>query len=167
MNRANPPRGGSLHLSLYLSLILITQSSFASSFVVVFASDALILSVSLIVVVLFLFLHMRCRIQAASSLMLHQALWLSPFSAYLTELSWQRKICSPAHDKGGCVEMIPWGGLSCCLSAAALYLLGRSSGRFFLLLFCLVSLGSSDLVASPDCREQTSVNPFGFALFWL
>ncbi|KHN18901.1 hypothetical protein glysoja_028270 [Glycine soja] len=25
--------------------------------------------------------------------------------------------------------MIPWGGLSCCLSAAALYLLGRSSGR--------------------------------------
>ncbi|KAH0663626.1 hypothetical protein KY285_029475 [Solanum tuberosum] len=26
-------------------------------------------------------------------------------------------------------EMVPWGGLSCCLSAAALYLLGRSSGR--------------------------------------
>ncbi|OWM77935.1 E3 ubiquitin-protein ligase SP1 [Punica granatum] len=25
--------------------------------------------------------------------------------------------------------MIPWGGLSCCLSAAALYVLGRSSGR--------------------------------------
>ncbi|XP_022758157.1 E3 ubiquitin-protein ligase SP1-like isoform X2 [Durio zibethinus] len=25
--------------------------------------------------------------------------------------------------------MIPWGGLTCCLSAAALYLLGRSSGR--------------------------------------
>ncbi|KAF5744188.1 mitochondrial ubiquitin ligase activator of NFKB 1 [Tripterygium wilfordii] len=25
--------------------------------------------------------------------------------------------------------MIPWGGLSCCFSAAALYLLGRSSGR--------------------------------------
>uniref|UniRef100_A0A7N0U0I2 RING-type E3 ubiquitin transferase n=1 Tax=Kalanchoe fedtschenkoi TaxID=63787 RepID=A0A7N0U0I2_KALFE len=25
--------------------------------------------------------------------------------------------------------MIPWGGLSCCMSAAALYLLGRSSGR--------------------------------------
>ncbi|KAJ8527259.1 hypothetical protein K7X08_029736 [Anisodus acutangulus] len=25
--------------------------------------------------------------------------------------------------------MAPWGGLSCCLSAAALYLLGRSSGR--------------------------------------
>ncbi|XP_070003777.1 E3 ubiquitin-protein ligase SP1 isoform X1 [Nicotiana sylvestris] len=25
--------------------------------------------------------------------------------------------------------MVPWGGLSCCLSAAALYLLGRSSGR--------------------------------------
>lgn len=25
--------------------------------------------------------------------------------------------------------MLPWGGLSCCLSAAALYLLGRSSGR--------------------------------------
>ncbi|KAL4205417.1 hypothetical protein AMTRI_Chr01g114500 [Amborella trichopoda] len=25
--------------------------------------------------------------------------------------------------------MIPWGGLSCCLSAAALYLLGRNSGR--------------------------------------
>uniref|UniRef100_A0A2N9GW35 RING-type E3 ubiquitin transferase n=1 Tax=Fagus sylvatica TaxID=28930 RepID=A0A2N9GW35_FAGSY len=25
--------------------------------------------------------------------------------------------------------VIPWGGLSCCLSAAALYLLGRSSGR--------------------------------------
>ncbi|KAL1225325.1 E3 ubiquitin-protein ligase SP1 [Cardamine amara subsp. amara] len=25
--------------------------------------------------------------------------------------------------------MIPWGGVSCCLSAAALYLLGRSSGR--------------------------------------
>ncbi|XP_007050690.2 PREDICTED: E3 ubiquitin-protein ligase SP1 [Theobroma cacao] len=25
--------------------------------------------------------------------------------------------------------MIPWGGLSCCLSGAALYLLGRSSGR--------------------------------------
>ncbi|RVX20673.1 E3 ubiquitin-protein ligase SP1 [Vitis vinifera] len=25
--------------------------------------------------------------------------------------------------------MIPWGGISCCLSAAALYLLGRSSGR--------------------------------------
>lgn len=27
--------------------------------------------------------------------------------------------------------MIPWGGVSCCLSGAALYLLGRSSGRFF------------------------------------
>lgn len=26
-------------------------------------------------------------------------------------------------------HMIPWGGLSCCLSAAALYVLGRSSGR--------------------------------------
>lgn len=26
-------------------------------------------------------------------------------------------------------RMLPWGGLSCCLSAAALYLLGRSSGR--------------------------------------
>ncbi|KAF8394472.1 hypothetical protein HHK36_020680 [Tetracentron sinense] len=25
--------------------------------------------------------------------------------------------------------MLPWGGLSCCLGAAALYLLGRSSGR--------------------------------------
>lgn len=25
--------------------------------------------------------------------------------------------------------MVPWGGLSCCLSGAALYLLGRSSGR--------------------------------------
>ncbi|KAL9672557.1 hypothetical protein QQ045_028808 [Rhodiola kirilowii] len=25
--------------------------------------------------------------------------------------------------------MIPWGGLGCCMSAAALYLLGRSSGR--------------------------------------
>lgn len=25
--------------------------------------------------------------------------------------------------------MLPWGGLSCCLSAAALYVLGRSSGR--------------------------------------
>ncbi|KAK9281011.1 hypothetical protein L1049_003903 [Liquidambar formosana] len=25
--------------------------------------------------------------------------------------------------------MLPWGGVSCCLSAAALYLLGRSSGR--------------------------------------
>ncbi|CAM8930322.1 unnamed protein product [Rhodiola kirilowii] len=25
--------------------------------------------------------------------------------------------------------MIPWGGLSCCMSSAALYLLGRSSGR--------------------------------------
>ncbi|KAB1203179.1 hypothetical protein CJ030_MR8G028453 [Morella rubra] len=25
--------------------------------------------------------------------------------------------------------VIPWGGLSCCLSAAALYVLGRSSGR--------------------------------------
>ncbi|XP_042517275.1 E3 ubiquitin-protein ligase SP1 [Macadamia integrifolia] len=25
--------------------------------------------------------------------------------------------------------MLPWGGLSCCLSAAALYLLGRNSGR--------------------------------------
>ncbi|XP_068320780.1 uncharacterized protein [Pyrus communis] len=25
--------------------------------------------------------------------------------------------------------MLPWGGLSCCLSGAALYLLGRSSGR--------------------------------------
>ncbi|KAG9157005.1 hypothetical protein Leryth_009042 [Lithospermum erythrorhizon] len=25
--------------------------------------------------------------------------------------------------------MVPWGGVSCCLSAAALYLLGRSSGR--------------------------------------
>lgn len=25
--------------------------------------------------------------------------------------------------------VVPWGGLSCCLSAAALYLLGRSSGR--------------------------------------
>lgn len=25
--------------------------------------------------------------------------------------------------------MLPWGGISCCLSAAALYLLGRSSGR--------------------------------------
>jgi E3 ubiquitin-protein ligase MUL1 len=25
--------------------------------------------------------------------------------------------------------MIPWGGVTCCLSAAALYLLGRSSGR--------------------------------------
>ncbi|KAI4301297.1 hypothetical protein L6164_034589 [Bauhinia variegata] len=27
------------------------------------------------------------------------------------------------------MKMIPWSGLSCCLSAAALYLLGRSSGR--------------------------------------
>lgn len=27
------------------------------------------------------------------------------------------------------LKMLPWGGLSCCLSAAALYLLGRSSGR--------------------------------------
>lgn len=27
------------------------------------------------------------------------------------------------------LRMLPWGGLSCCLSAAALYLLGRSSGR--------------------------------------
>ncbi|RYR71907.1 hypothetical protein Ahy_A02g006113 isoform B [Arachis hypogaea] len=27
------------------------------------------------------------------------------------------------------MTMIPWGGISCCLSAAALYLLGRSSGR--------------------------------------
>jgi hypothetical protein len=26
--------------------------------------------------------------------------------------------------------MVPWGGVGCCLSAAALYLLGRSSGRF-------------------------------------
>lgn len=26
-------------------------------------------------------------------------------------------------------KMIPWGGLGCCMSAAALYLLGRSSGR--------------------------------------
>lgn len=26
--------------------------------------------------------------------------------------------------------MIPWGGISCCLSGAALYLLGRSSGRY-------------------------------------
>nr|DAD33536.1 TPA_asm: hypothetical protein HUJ06_012387 [Nelumbo nucifera] len=25
--------------------------------------------------------------------------------------------------------MLPWGGLSCCLSAAVLYLLGRRSGR--------------------------------------
>lgn len=25
--------------------------------------------------------------------------------------------------------MIHWGGVTCCLSAAALYLLGRSSGR--------------------------------------
>lgn len=32
-------------------------------------------------------------------------------------------------------EMVPWAGLSCCLSAAALYLLGRSSGRFELLFF--------------------------------
>ncbi|XP_030947437.1 E3 ubiquitin-protein ligase SP1 isoform X2 [Quercus robur] len=30
--------------------------------------------------------------------------------------------------------MIPWGGISCCLSAAALYLLGRSSGRDAVLL---------------------------------
>ncbi|KAF7804780.1 E3 ubiquitin-protein ligase SP1 [Senna tora] len=27
------------------------------------------------------------------------------------------------------MKMIPWGGISCCLSAGALYLLGRSSGR--------------------------------------
>ncbi|XP_054802429.1 E3 ubiquitin-protein ligase SP1 isoform X1 [Prosopis cineraria] len=27
------------------------------------------------------------------------------------------------------MKMVPWGGVSCCLSAAALYLLGRSSGR--------------------------------------
>ncbi|XVF36842.1 hypothetical protein REPUB_Repub19eG0093300 [Reevesia pubescens] len=27
------------------------------------------------------------------------------------------------------IQMIPWGGLSCCLSAATLYLLGRSSDR--------------------------------------
>ncbi|CDP04380.1 unnamed protein product [Coffea canephora] len=25
--------------------------------------------------------------------------------------------------------VVPWGGVSCCLSAAALYLLGMSSGR--------------------------------------
>lgn len=31
--------------------------------------------------------------------------------------------------------MIPWGGISCCLSAAALYLLGRSSGRSSLATF--------------------------------
>ncbi|KAK9984137.1 hypothetical protein SO802_033662 [Lithocarpus litseifolius] len=30
--------------------------------------------------------------------------------------------------------MVPWGGISCCLSAAALYLLGRSSGRDAVLL---------------------------------
>lgn len=28
------------------------------------------------------------------------------------------------------LKMIPVGGITCCLSAAALYLLGRSSGRF-------------------------------------
>ncbi|GKA87335.1 hypothetical protein Tco_0809046, partial [Tanacetum coccineum] len=25
--------------------------------------------------------------------------------------------------------VVPWGGVTCCLSAAALYLLGRSSGK--------------------------------------
>lgn len=33
--------------------------------------------------------------------------------------------------------MIPWGGISCCLSGAALYLLGRSSGRFFVFFYTL------------------------------
>jgi hypothetical protein len=38
--------------------------------------------------------------------------------------------------------MIPWGGVGCCLSAAALYLLGRSSGRcgFSFLVLSLLSI---------------------------
>ncbi|GAB2281286.1 Subtilisin-like protease 1, variant 2 [Dionaea muscipula] len=35
----------------------------------------------------------------------------------------------PTGNRKGRKEMIPWTGVSCCLSAAALYLLGRSSGR--------------------------------------
>lgn len=83
--------------------------------------------------------------------------------------------------------MIPWGGVSCCLSGAALYLLGRSSGRFFsfhslfdvkliailkklsLIFFCFVTVkgrrGSSDGYAR---RSAQGVGYVQFVIFsWL
>ncbi|XP_062187677.1 E3 ubiquitin-protein ligase SP1-like [Phragmites australis] len=47
--------------------------------------------------------------------------------------------------------MIPWGGVGCCLSAAALYLLGRSSGRDAEVLRSVARAGSmKDLAAILD-----------------
>lgn len=46
--------------------------------------------------------------------------------------------------------MAPWGGVTCCLSAAALYLLGRSSGRFVEFNFVLDWFGLSKLANVVD-----------------
>ncbi|GJN10837.1 hypothetical protein PR202_ga28967 [Eleusine coracana subsp. coracana] len=51
--------------------------------------------------------------------------------------------------------MIPWGGVGCCLSAAALYLLGRSSGRDAEVLRSVARAGSmKDLAAILDSASK-------------
>ncbi|ONM25663.1 E3 ubiquitin-protein ligase SP1 [Zea mays] len=51
--------------------------------------------------------------------------------------------------------MIPWGGVGCCLSAAALYLLGRSSGRDAEVLRSVARAGSmKDLAAILDTASK-------------
>ncbi|KAM0910033.1 hypothetical protein ACQ4PT_014426 [Festuca glaucescens] len=51
--------------------------------------------------------------------------------------------------------MIPWGGVGCCLSAAALYLLGRSSGRDAEVLRSVARTGSlKDLAAILDTASK-------------
>ncbi|XP_047065807.1 E3 ubiquitin-protein ligase SP1-like [Lolium rigidum] len=51
--------------------------------------------------------------------------------------------------------MIPWGGVGCCLSAAALYLLGRSSGRDAEVLRSVARTGSlKDLAAILDAASK-------------
>ncbi|GJN33286.1 hypothetical protein PR202_gb21868 [Eleusine coracana subsp. coracana] len=59
--------------------------------------------------------------------------------------------------------MIPWGGVGCCLSAAALYLLGRSSGRDAEVLRSVARAGSmKDLAAILD--SATKVLPLVVAI---
>uniref|UniRef100_A0A0E0LP48 RING-type E3 ubiquitin transferase n=1 Tax=Oryza punctata TaxID=4537 RepID=A0A0E0LP48_ORYPU len=51
--------------------------------------------------------------------------------------------------------LIPWGGVGCCLSAAALYLLGRSSGRDAEVLRSVARAGSTkDLAAILDTASK-------------
>ncbi|KAM3371452.1 hypothetical protein ACQJBY_018707 [Aegilops geniculata] len=51
--------------------------------------------------------------------------------------------------------LVPWGGVGCCLSAAALYLLGRSSGRDAEVLRSVARTGSlKDLAAILDTASK-------------